>query len=179
MAPLVDAPYKYDFEILAQTLFIYAHRFINTQAELDNFYKYAALISRPIYNEISAMHVSNEAAQPVSTRIWPIGIVTLYGLTVMSLPVGILGLLVASYIVMTSPGNVVAPVLATTYAVIVIIGCHLQPGPILPAAHLTGRWPYPSACAIPIQRCKKRRLQPYLMPSPYQWHPARQHYRSR
>jgi hypothetical protein len=125
MAALIDTPYRYDFEILDQTLFIYAHHFIGTQVELNSFYKYAELISRPIYNEISSMHVSTEAAKPASEQLWPGGIFILNVFTLLSLYLGTAGLILAAYIAITAPGYPAMPALAATCGLMVVAGLAL------------------------------------------------------
>ena len=125
MAKIIDTPYRYDFELLNQTLFIYASRYISTKAELDSFYKFGRLISRQVYNEISIMSVTDEAAEPHTSQLWPVWQVILNGLSIMSLSVGGVGLLLVALIASTGPVTPAVPALAVTCAVITLIGAGL------------------------------------------------------
>ncbi len=122
MAKLIDTPYRYDFELLDQTLFIYTYRFISTKAELDSFYKFGDLISRQVYNEVETMSVTDEAALPRPKQLWPVGQVIINGLTVIFLSTGVVGLILAALIALTGNSNSNIPPLASTCAVITLIG---------------------------------------------------------
>jgi hypothetical protein len=123
MARLIDTPYRYDFELLDQTLFIYAPQYVSSQAELDSFYKFAKVISQSIHRKVSTMRVPDTVAAPQTTRSSNINYNTGTIITVILLTVGMFGLLLA-FLTSSSTGS--SPELRTQAGisgVILMIGC--------------------------------------------------------
>ena len=122
MANLIDTPYRYDFELIDQTLFIYAPRFISTKAELASFYKFGQVIGSKIYNELSSMTVSDETARPTLKRLWPVGQFMINALTLMCLSLGFTGLVVTIVINATLPASPIIPIAAIIFSVLLLLG---------------------------------------------------------